>query len=66
MIHCTHCGSTDGPCDWIATDAGPPCRAAAYYNQTQLTKEGWRIFKTLLGIEAGVLTLVILFAFVAF
>jgi hypothetical protein len=65
MIHCTHCGSTDGACDWVATDADPPCRAP-YYDQAQLAREGWRIFKTLLSIEAGILTLAVLFALVRF
>lgn len=61
MTPCNHCGSTDGACDWTSTNADPPCRAD-YYDQAELAKEGWRIFKTLLGVEAGVLTLVVIFA----
>ena len=61
MTPCAHCGSTDGACDWVSINADPPCRAA-YYDQADLAKEGWQIFKALLGIEAGILTLVVLFA----
>ena len=44
-------------------NADPPCRVADY-DQADLAKDGWQIFKTLLGIEAGILTLVVLFALV--
>ena len=63
MTPCTHCGSTDCACDWVSIEADPPCRAPVY-DEAELAKEGWRIFKALLGIEAGILTLVVLFALV--
>ena len=65
MTPCIHCGSTDGACDWVSANTEPPCRAD-YYDQAELAKEGWRIFKTLLGVEAGVLTLVVIFALTKF
>ena len=64
MTPCIHCGSTNGACDWVSIDADPPCRGA-YYDKAELATEGWRIFKALLAVEAGVLTLVVLFALVA-
>jgi hypothetical protein len=63
MTPCIHCGSTDGACDWVAAHADPPCRAG-YHDRDDLAKEGWRIYKALLGIEAGILALVVLFALV--
>lgn len=63
MAPCIHCGSTNSACDWVSINADPPCRAG-YYNQAEVAKEGWQIFKVLLGIEAGILTLVVLFALV--
>jgi hypothetical protein len=65
MTPCIHCGSAGPNCDWVAPidviDADPPCRAPEY-DQASVVEEGWRIFKALLGVEAGILTLVLLFA----
>jgi hypothetical protein len=32
------------------------------YYQAKAVEDGWRFFKAMLGVEAGVLTLVVLFA----
>jgi hypothetical protein len=65
MTRCIHCGSSGSRCDWVAPldviDADPPCRQPVYHH-AKAVEEGWLIFKTLLGIEAGILTLVVLFA----
>jgi hypothetical protein len=65
MARCVHCGSLGQACEWISPldviDADPPCREPAY-DQAKAVEEGWRFFKAMLGIEAGVLTLVVLFA----
>jgi hypothetical protein len=65
MTRCVHCGSSGPYCDWKTPldviDADPPCREPAY-DQVKAVEEGWRVFKALLGVEAGILALVVLFA----
>jgi hypothetical protein len=65
MTRCVHCGSSGPRCGWISPldviDADPPCREPAY-DQAKAAEEGWRIFKALLGVEAGILAFVVLFA----
>jgi hypothetical protein len=65
MAPCVHCGSSGSQCDWVSPldviDADPPCRETVYY-QAKAAEDGWRFFKAMLGVEAGVLTLVVLVA----
>jgi hypothetical protein len=65
MTRCVHCGSSGSHCDWISPldviDADPPCREPVYHH-AKAVEEGWRFFKAMLGVEAGVLAFVVLVA----
>jgi hypothetical protein len=67
MTRCVHCGSSNSSCEWAApleiSNTHPPCHEGDY-DRAKAVEDGWRFLKAMLGVEAGILTLVVIVALI--